>query len=138
MRREVRFWAICVVLAVSRPRSEKCAGNGHHRSVTRCLQADRGFVCSPCQCYDCPLGDGGKHMANPKSKAPKKKKGPDALVASRDVTLTEEEMSKACGGAADIFAKIGDIKGESIDDKHKDEIEVLSRGPRLPGGRTFR
>jgi len=28
--------------------------------------------------------------------------------------------------AADSFAKIGDIKGESIDDKHKDEIEVLS------------
>jgi type VI secretion system secreted protein Hcp len=28
--------------------------------------------------------------------------------------------------ASDIFAKIGDIKGESIDDKHKDEIEVLS------------
>jgi type VI secretion system secreted protein Hcp len=28
--------------------------------------------------------------------------------------------------AADIFAKIGDIKGESPDDKHKDEIEVLS------------
>jgi len=26
----------------------------------------------------------------------------------------------------DIFAKIGDIKGESLDDKHKDEIEVLS------------
>ena len=28
--------------------------------------------------------------------------------------------------ASDIFAKIGDIKGESIDDKHKDEIEILS------------
>jgi type VI secretion system secreted protein Hcp len=28
--------------------------------------------------------------------------------------------------AADIFAKIGDIKGESIDDKHKGEIDVLS------------
>ena len=28
--------------------------------------------------------------------------------------------------AIDIFAKIGDIKGESLDDKHKDEIEVLS------------
>ena len=28
--------------------------------------------------------------------------------------------------ASDIFAKIGDIKGESSDDKHKDEIEVLS------------
>jgi type VI secretion system secreted protein Hcp len=28
--------------------------------------------------------------------------------------------------ATDIFAKIGDIKGESVDNKHKDEIEVLS------------
>jgi type VI secretion system secreted protein Hcp len=28
--------------------------------------------------------------------------------------------------ASDIFAKIGDIKGESRDDKHTDEIEVLS------------
>ncbi len=28
--------------------------------------------------------------------------------------------------APDIFAKIGDIKGESLDDKHKDQIEVLS------------
>jgi type VI secretion system secreted protein Hcp len=27
---------------------------------------------------------------------------------------------------ADIFAKIGDIKGESLDAKHKDEVEVLS------------
>ena len=28
--------------------------------------------------------------------------------------------------ALNIFAKIGDIKGESLDDKHKDEVEVLS------------
>ena len=28
--------------------------------------------------------------------------------------------------ASDIFAKIGDIKGESHDSKHQDEIEVLS------------
>jgi type VI secretion system secreted protein Hcp len=28
--------------------------------------------------------------------------------------------------AFDAFAKIGDIKGESLDDKHKDWIEVLS------------
>jgi type VI secretion system secreted protein Hcp len=28
--------------------------------------------------------------------------------------------------ASDIFVKLGDIKGESLDDKHKDEIEVLS------------
>jgi len=44
--------------------------------------------------------------------------------------------------ASDIFAKIGDIKGESVDDKHKDEIEVLSFSwglanagtPASPGG----
>jgi type VI secretion system secreted protein Hcp len=28
--------------------------------------------------------------------------------------------------AVDIFAKLGDIKGESTDNKHKDEVEVLS------------
>jgi len=28
--------------------------------------------------------------------------------------------------AVDMFLKLGDIKGESTDDKHKDEIEVLS------------
>ena len=42
---------------------------------------------------------------------------------------------------ADIFAKIGDIKGESLDAKHKDEVEVLSwswgvsnTGALSPGG----
>jgi len=28
--------------------------------------------------------------------------------------------------AADIFLKLGDIKGESIDEQHRDEIELLS------------
>lgn len=28
--------------------------------------------------------------------------------------------------ASDIFAKIGDIKGESLDSKHKDEVEILA------------
>jgi type VI secretion system secreted protein Hcp len=28
--------------------------------------------------------------------------------------------------ATDIFLKLADIKGESLDDKHKDEIEILS------------
>jgi type VI secretion system secreted protein Hcp len=28
--------------------------------------------------------------------------------------------------ASDIFAKIGDIKGESLDDKHKGEVDLLS------------
>jgi type VI secretion system secreted protein Hcp len=43
--------------------------------------------------------------------------------------------------ASDIFAKLGDIKGESLDLKHKDEIEVLSYSwgvanvtPAVPGG----
>lgn len=43
--------------------------------------------------------------------------------------------------ASDIFAKIGDIKGESLDVKHKGEIEVLSfswgvtnAGVKGPGG----
>jgi type VI secretion system secreted protein Hcp len=43
--------------------------------------------------------------------------------------------------ATDIFAKIGDIKGESNDSKHKDEIEVFSfswgvtnAGGTAPGG----
>ena len=35
-------------------------------------------------------------------------------------------MTRCIQMASDIFAKIGDIKGESLDDKHKDEIEVLS------------
>jgi len=67
-------------------------------------------------------------MADSKSEALKKKTGPDALVASPDVTLTEEELSKVSGGAE--FLKIGGIDGESTDDKHKGEIELMSRTPR--------
>ena len=36
--------------------------------------------------------------------------------------------------AVDTFAKIGDIKGESLDSKHKDEIEVLSYSWGVTGG----
>jgi hypothetical protein len=43
-----------------------------------------------------------------------------SVVDSDDVIVRCIQM------ASDIFAKIGDIKGESPDDKHKDEIEVLS------------
>jgi type VI secretion system secreted protein Hcp len=39
--------------------------------------------------------------------------------------------------ASDIFAKIGDIKGESLDDKHKDEIEVLSFSWGVTNGGTM-
>jgi bacteriocin-like protein len=67
-------------------------------------------------------------MADSKFEALKKKAGPDALVAGPDVTLTEEELSKVSGGAE--FLKIGGIDGESTDDKHKGEIELMSRTPR--------
>ena len=39
--------------------------------------------------------------------------------------------------ASDIFAKIGDIKGESLDAKHKDEIEVLSWSWGVPQSGTM-
>jgi type VI protein secretion system component Hcp len=38
----------------------------------------------------------------------------------------DDALPRGIHMASDIFAKIGDIKGESLDDKHKDEIEVLS------------
>jgi type VI secretion system secreted protein Hcp len=40
--------------------------------------------------------------------------------------------------APDIFAKIGDIKGESLDDKHKDQIEILSWSWGLTNSGTLR
>ena len=39
--------------------------------------------------------------------------------------------------ASDIFAKLGDIKGESLDNKHKDEIEVLSWSWGMTNGLTL-
>jgi type VI secretion system secreted protein Hcp len=38
----------------------------------------------------------------------------------------EISLNRSFVMATDIFAKLGDIKGESLDSKHKDEIEVLS------------
>jgi len=37
------------------------------------------------------------------------------------IGLTEQELSRAVGGF-----KLGDIKGESVDSKHKGEIDVLA------------
>lgn len=34
--------------------------------------------------------------------------------------LSADSARRVKGGARDIFAKIGDIKGESLDDKHRD------------------
>src|SRR3954447_12361141 len=47
-------------------------------------------------------------------------------VAIRMRTATSRRPSRSIDMAIDIFMKLGDIKGESLDNKHKDEIEVLS------------
>ena len=36
--------------------------------------------------------------------------------------LTEKELGSVTGGAVDIYLNLDGIKGESQDDKHKDEI----------------
>jgi hypothetical protein len=53
----------------------------------------------------------------------------DGLELSADEKMLVQdaasELSEVSGFASDIFAKLGDIKGESMDDKHKDEVEIL-------------
>ena len=44
------------------------------------------------------------------------KRGIKSLPAK---TLKAGQAKRVQGGAADIFAKLGDIKGESIDSKHR-------------------
>jgi bacteriocin-like protein len=49
-----------------------------------------------------------------------KPKPADALLKTsrkKDIELTEKELDKVTGGAVDMFLKIGDIKGESLDDR---------------------
>ena len=48
-------------------------------------------------------------------KSPKSPKSPDKLARTgkaSGVRLAEADLGKVQGGAADIFAKLGDIKGE--------------------------
>jgi Type VI secretion system effector, Hcp len=50
-------------------------------------------------------------------------------LSAEEQTLVQDaanDMPEVAGFASDIFAKLGDIKGESLDDKHKDEIEIMS------------
>jgi hypothetical protein len=51
---------------------------------------------------------------------------PAAKRAQDGEELSDDELESVAGGAADIFAKIGDIKGESMDTAHKGEIEIQS------------
>jgi hypothetical protein len=39
---------------------------------------------------------------------------PDELVKELGATLSDEDQKNVKGGASDIFAKLGDIKGESM------------------------
>jgi len=47
---------------------------------------------------------------------------PEEQLLVRDAA---SDMPEVAGYAFDLFAKLGDIKGESQDDKHKDEIGLL-------------
>jgi hypothetical protein len=46
-------------------------------------------------------------------------------IAQDDLALTDEEAGKVGGGAADIFIKLGDIKGESTDSSHKPWTQIV-------------
>lgn len=54
-----------------------------------------------------------------------KRSGFKGLVAAGFVAASLASSTSVVS-ASDMFLKIGDIKGESVDDKHKDWIEVLS------------
>ncbi len=51
---------------------------------------------------------------------------PEAKITEVANELTQEELDKVSAGKFDAFSKIGDIKGESTDDHHRDWVEVLS------------
>jgi hypothetical protein len=42
------------------------------------------------------------------------------------IELTEKELTQVTAGTG-VFLKLGEIKGESADDKHKGEIEAIRR-----------
>lgn len=48
------------------------------------------------------------------------------IVTSVSVAATLLACPAAASAATDMFLKLGDIKGESLDDKHKGEIDVLA------------
>lgn len=52
---------------------------------------------------------------------------PDDLIKSNikdgEIELTEKELRQVAGGD---FIKLGDIKGESLDDKHKGSLHIES------------
>ena len=67
---------------------------------------------------------------NEKPKRPKREPAPAAKPAAKRAQdgeeLSDDELESVAGGATDIFAKIGDIKGESSDLGHEGHIEINS------------
>jgi type VI secretion system secreted protein Hcp len=51
---------------------------------------------------------------------------PKIFAALAAIVLAYAALLGPTSVRADMFMKIGDIKGEAVDDKHKDEIEVLA------------
>jgi hypothetical protein len=54
------------------------------------------------------------------------KKARRANKKLKDLPATKAKAVR--GGAYNTYAKLGDIKGESIDDGRKDWIEIMKRG----------
>jgi len=52
----------------------------------------------------------------------KKQPAPNAK-APKNAELADHELESVTGGASDIFAKIGDIKGESLDLNQKVQFQ---------------
>jgi Type VI secretion system effector, Hcp len=109
---------------------------GRHAPRTRVFFCDRSDY-SPSEQHEVPVSIVMPHriqregcLMSKKDESEKKAKQPKLESgggeATQDTELSDEQLESVAGGASDIFAKIGDIKGESMDDKHKEEIEILS------------
>ena len=51
---------------------------------------------------------------------------PKTTADHNPAELSDGELESVTGGASDYLLKIDGIKGESVDDKHTGEIELLS------------
>lgn len=77
----------------------------------------------------CYYGEGSEEKGA-KEMAKKSTKKPAQRVKDLKAKKLSADSARRVRGGTDIFAKLGDIKGESIDPKHKDEIEILSHRKR--------
>jgi type VI protein secretion system component Hcp len=59
------------------------------------------------------------------------KKGKGKKSRKQAEEMSADDLKQVAGGASDIFLKLGDIKGESQDHKHKDNL-ISSGSPLAP------